>query len=69
MVNSPTFVGRARRSESRFHNDFAARRVGRGWCVSEARGSLCDQLGGWFCGLGLIPPRLAVRWAQRQTCC
>jgi hypothetical protein len=27
MVNPPTFVARARRSESRFHNDFAARLV------------------------------------------
>jgi hypothetical protein len=26
MVNSPTFVGRARRSESRFQSDFAAQR-------------------------------------------
>jgi len=36
MVNSLTFVGRARRSESRFHDDFAARRVLGGWGVSEA---------------------------------
>ncbi len=36
MVNPPTFVGRARRSESRFHNDFAAGRVRGGWSVSEA---------------------------------
>jgi hypothetical protein len=47
MVNSPTFVGRARRSESRFHNDFAARRgLGR---LKRFRGvgSLCDHLGGF----------------------
>jgi len=25
MINSPTFVARARRSESRFHNDLADR--------------------------------------------
>jgi hypothetical protein len=61
MLNSPTFAGRARRSESRFHNDFAARR---GWERLESfrgYGGFCDQLSGWFCGLGLIPSRLAVR--------
>lgn len=33
MVNSPTFVGRGRRSESRFHSDLAA---GRGWGAAGA---------------------------------
>jgi len=36
MVNSPTLVRRAPRSESRFHNDFATRGVSVGWGVSEA---------------------------------
>jgi len=39
-----------------------------GWVVSEAADG-CDKLNGWLRGLGLIPPRLAVRWAQRQMCC
>jgi hypothetical protein len=48
MVNSPTFVGRARRSESRFHSDFAA---GRGWGRLgrfTGVGGVCDQLRGWL---------------------
>ena len=48
MVNSPTFVGRARRSGSQFHSDFAARRglgrLGRFTGV----GGVCDQLRGWL---------------------
>jgi len=47
MVNSPTFVGRARRSESRFHNDFAARRGrGGGWGVSEGLEGFATTLPG-----------------------
>jgi hypothetical protein len=69
MVNSPTFVVRAWRSESRFHSDFAAHRDWGRLVRFRGCGRFCDQLSGWFCGLGLIPPRLAVRWAQRQTCC
>jgi hypothetical protein len=44
MVNSPIFVGRARRSESQFWGDLAARRGwGRlGWF--RGAGRLCDHL-------------------------
>ena len=55
MVNFPAFVGRARRSESRFHSDFAAQMgLGR---PGRSRGGerFCDQLSGWLCGLGLTP--------------
>jgi len=53
----------------RFWDDLAAGR-GFGRLVRfRGDGRVCDQLGGWFCGLGLTPPRLAVRWAQRLTCC
>jgi len=41
MVNSPTFVGRARRSEP-IPNDFAARGVGMLGRLRGA-GNLCDQ--------------------------
>jgi hypothetical protein len=61
MVNSPVLARCARRSEADSTAISLPRRVGGGWGVSEARGGLCDQLSGWFCGLGLIPPRLAVR--------
>src|SRR5579864_6184850 len=47
--------GRRPVPESRFHNDFAAQR---GWGrLGRFRGGgrFCDQLSGWFCGLGLIP--------------
>lgn len=51
MVNSPTFVGRARRSESRFHNDLAARRGGAvGRNVSEAVEGLVTRLEGGSVG-------------------
>jgi len=48
MVNFPTLVGRARRLESRFDNDFAA---GRGWGrLGRFTGveGVCDQLSGWL---------------------
>ena len=69
MVNFPTLVGRARRLESRFDNDFAA---GRGWGrLGRFTGveGVCDQLSGWLYSLGLTLPLLAFRWAQRQTSC
>lgn len=43
------------------------RGVGFGWCVSEARGSFCDQLGGWFCVLGLTLLRLEVRHSRMTS--
>lgn len=50
MVNSPTFVGRARRSEP-IPNDFAA---GVGTAGAFPSGRLCDQLSGWLRGLQLL---------------
>jgi hypothetical protein len=64
MVDSPTFVRRARRSGSRSCADLAAGRgLGR---LGRFRGDgrVCDQLGGWLRGLVLTPPRLAVRCQQ-----
>jgi len=43
MVNSPTFVGRARRSEP-IPNDFAGRWGWDGWCVSETLEGLVTSL-------------------------
>jgi hypothetical protein len=40
MVNSPPFVGHARRSESRFHNDLPSQKVLR----FRGGGGLCDHL-------------------------
>lgn len=46
MVDSPTFVGRARRSECRFHSDFAAGGVWACWSVSEALEGFVTSLAG-----------------------
>jgi hypothetical protein len=46
MVNPPTFLGRARRSESRFHNDLAAQRGWGGGGVSEAVEGFVTSLAG-----------------------
>jgi hypothetical protein len=48
MVNSPTSVGRARRSESRFHNDLAAQRCWGRLGRFTGVGGVCDQLSGWL---------------------
>jgi hypothetical protein len=58
MVNSPTFVGRAGRSESRFHSYFAARRGLTRLVRFRGGGRFCDQLSGAVLRLGLTPPRL-----------
>jgi hypothetical protein len=58
MVNPPTFLGRARCSESRFRNDLAARGVSAGGCVSEARTAFVTSVA-MECGVvGLCQPRL-----------
>lgn len=57
MVNSPTFVGRARRSESRFHNDFAAGRGWGGWGGFEAVEGFVTSL-----AMELLKPSGCVRF-------
>ncbi len=46
MVNGRGIVGRTRRSESRFHSDFAARRGWGGYGVSEAVEGFVTSLAG-----------------------
>jgi hypothetical protein len=46
MVNSPVLARCARRSESRFHSDFAARRGWDDWGVSKAHTAFVTSLVG-----------------------
>ena len=48
MVKTPVLARCARRSESPFHNDFAARRGSGRLGRFTGVGGVCDQLSGWL---------------------
>jgi len=61
MVNSRTFVGRARAHRKPIPQRFGCPEGSGRLRRFRGGGRFCDQLSGWFCGLGLIPP---VRWGR-----